>query len=448
MSYTETIIEPPAVFLRPRPLALTPGSFVLLPLLPKRPPPKALPAEVWSKVLEYAFSHDAMKNMEVRERRAALRANWNMVFVCMSWKDMALPLYYANVNIFTLSSLEKFVSHIYSSDQKWDSIRRIPYSTPGRWVQSLDISDIVLTLNSELFFMDLQLTKLFPLLPFLAHLTLHSDLILSNRALEALRLKDGIERLQVLNGLKVSPPEARTSVFDMYEPVFDLLQCCEGLERLALASPDDEKTHQHAVLESEADLPSPPSSRPLRLPLLQTLSLLTIPLSPLFTALIHAPLPSLHHLMITPYDDSLASPTTALLSAHGTFLTTLQLNSPKHWPTIPHPSPSSLLLTSPALKHLSLDYPLPTLKLPQGATHPLRVLTIPRPNSRFLRELEALLPRLPKFQAVRMKNVKWLRRGVSGKALEAGVQGEMRDWRRRLGRKGVRLLDGDWRDPE
>jgi hypothetical protein len=36
---------------------------------------------------------------------------------------------------------------------------------------------------------------------------------------------------------------------------------------------------------------------------------------------------------------------------------------------------------------------------------------------------------------------------VSRKALEAGVQGEMHEWRRRFARRGVRLVDGDWRDP-
>jgi hypothetical protein len=77
----------------------------------------------------------------------------------------------------------------------------------------------------------------------------------------------------------------------------------------------------------------------------------------------------------------------------------------------------------------------------------LRVLTIPRPNARFLRELEVLLPHLPSLGVVRARTVRWLRAGVSGKALEAGVQGEMHEWRRRLARKGVRVVDGEWRDP-
>ena len=80
--------------------------------------------------------------------------------------------------------------------------------------------------------------------------------------------------------------------------------------------------------------------------------------------------------------------------------------------------------------------------------HPLRVLTIPRPSARFLREVEAMLPRLPTLAIVRARSVRWLCAGVSRKALKAGVQGEMHEWRRRFARRGVRLVGGDWRDPE
>ena len=357
-----------------------------------------------------------------------------------------MPLLYAHVNIFTLSSLEKFVSYLYTSDQKWDSIRRIPYSTPGRWVQSLDISEITF-LKPEALYIDSLLTKLFPLLPLLNRLTLHIHLTMSNRALETLLFKDGVERLQSLKGLKVSPLQVGTYVPDMYDPLIELLRCCPSIEELELASPDDEATHQYYAYTLEPDMPAP-SAPPLCLSRLRSLALVTIPLSPLFSSLLNASLPSLHHLMVTPYDDSVSSPTSKLLAQHGSHLTTLHVNTPKHWPTVPQPSQSRILLDSPTLKHLSLEYPLPMLVMLPGSTHPLQILTIPRPNIRFFRDLEYLLPRLPQLRAVQLKNVKWLGRAVSGRALEAGVQGEMREWRRRLGRRGVRLLDGDWRDPE
>jgi len=352
------------------------------------------------------------------------------------------------VDIFTLLSLEKFVSRLYVSDQKWDSIRRIPYSTPGRWVQSLDISEIVFAHRSEEYSADSMLTKLFPLLPFLMRLTLNAEMILSNRAFEALRCKDGVERLRTLKGLKVSLSAERPSIFCSDDSVIALLRCCEGLEELEMVGPDDESIDQQLGTETTDEFALLSAGPVLHLSRLKSLSLLTISCSPLLSAFLRTPLPSLKHLMITPYDDSPSSPTNALLSIHGTFLSTLHLNTPKHWPTAMLPTSVSFLMTSPSLKHLALDYPLPTLVLPLGMTHPLQVLTIPRPNPRFLRELESLLPRLPQLSIVRAKNVRWLQRGMSGKALEAGVQGEMREWRRRLGRRGVRVLDGEWREPE
>jgi len=117
--------------------------------------------------------------------------------------------------------------------------------------------------------------------------------------------------------------------------------------------------------------------------------------------------------------------------------------------------PPPILTSCPELQYLSLDQPLPALTLPAPAqdgesphSHPLRVLTIPRPNARLLRDVEALLPRLPSLTVVRVRAVRWLRAGVSGKALEAGVQGEMRGWRRKFAHRGVRLVDGEWHDPE
>jgi hypothetical protein len=43
------------IFLRPRPLAVCPGSFVLLPLLPRTSQPRPLPPEVWTFILEYTM---------------------------------------------------------------------------------------------------------------------------------------------------------------------------------------------------------------------------------------------------------------------------------------------------------------------------------------------------------------------------------------------------------
>jgi hypothetical protein len=40
--------------------------------------------------------------------------------------------------------------------------------------------------------------------------------------------------------------------------------------------------------------------------------------------------------------------------------------------------------------------------------------------------------------------VRWLRHGMNSHAQEAGIQGEMKAWERRLARRGIRLLDDNW----
>jgi hypothetical protein len=196
-----------------------------------------------------------------------------------------------------------------------------------------------------------------------------------------------------------------------------------------------------------------------------------VPICPLFLVLLRTPLPGLRHLAVTPYSGRHTALLSALLAAHGRNLTSLRINTPRHSPAAtstgeaqpllhqPPPPPAAVLTSCPELHYLALSQPLPTLLTPSApaaavgtldgqSPHPLRVLTIPRPSARFLREVEAQLPRLPSLVVVRARAVRWLPAGVSRKALEAGVQGEMHEWRRRFARRGVRLVDGEWRDPE
>ena len=86
MSLAGVYTETPAIFLQPRPLARTPGSFVLLPLLPRPRPVKPLPAEVWSKVLSYVIDDgEDCRRMGVPEKRARWRKKWRLLFVCKHW---------------------------------------------------------------------------------------------------------------------------------------------------------------------------------------------------------------------------------------------------------------------------------------------------------------------------------------------------------------------------
>jgi hypothetical protein len=327
--------------------------------------------------------------------------------------------------------------------------------------------------SKDLLSVDSNLTRLFPLLPFLTSLYLVPGVLLSNRVMTALQCKDGFGELRSLKGVMLSVPVGDDPVQSLGpspDAVIRLLRDCPRLEQLEIACVDANNLELEPIVDldfssfrDEAAATLPP---PLYLPNLKSLCLSTVPIDSLFLTLLRTPLPSLRHLVVAPHTDQHTTQLNALLATIGRSLISLRINTPQHLPTSTGDVPAPPLLTScPELHHLALDQQLlPVLTLLEPAQdvgrgggagsgsgsprpHPLRVLTIPRPNARFLREVEALLPHLPSLTVIRARAVRWLRAGVSGKALEAGVQGEMHEWRRRFARRGVRLVDGDWRDP-
>lgn len=359
---------------------------------------------------------------------------------------MAAPLLYSNVQLYTVSGLEKFTSRLRTADQLWDSIRRIPYSTPGRWVHTFDLSGIT---TIQAFVIDSLLTTLFPLMPFMEALTLSPALPLSRRALASLTNRDGGSNLRILSGVcYVAAFSSAVSVEE--DPLVRLLHTCHQLERLEVIGSDMEPAD--VELDSQEAVETPEVNVRLVLPCLHTLTLLSIPSSSLMHALLNAALPHLRALYLTPYDDVPypSALTTHFLDIHGNSLSTLSLFTPKSWPTRFHPSPCNLFHTCPNLRHLSLETPLPALVPPDAANSgqvlPLQIISVPRPNHDFWRTLEALLPSLPSLNVIRMRDIRWLRRGLNHHAQEAGVQGEMRVWRQRLAKRGICLLDGDWKD--
>lgn len=364
------------------------------------------------------------------------------------YQDVALPLLYSHVRISNIHRLAKFSDQLCTSEKKWDSIRRIPYSTPGRWVQALDLSNVAFTSRTEALALDSLLTSLFPLMPFLNRFALNPSHLLSRRAIEALALRKEPKFLRILAGISYVPGLLPIAEED---PLVRLIRSCSQLEELEVIGQGLDPTEIEFSADAELDL-SPPEANfePLAFPNLHTLTLLSMHNNPLLIALLHSPLPALRKLTLTPYDDvpypvSLSS---TFLLTHGASLRSLLLFTPKSWPTRRHSSPAVLLETCPALRHISLEDPLPTLTLPQDSHHSLQIISIPRPNAEFWKTLDQLLPRLSSLRAVRTRDVRWLRQGMTSRALEAGVQGEMREWRRRLVRKGIRLLDADWKESQ
>jgi len=303
--------------------------------------------------------------------------------------------------------------------------------------------------SRQALMIDSLLTTLFPLMPFMENLTLPPALPLSRRALASLANRDGCSNLKVLRG--VCYVSAFSSAISLEEdPVVQLLQTCDRLECLEAIGNDMLPVDMDHDDQEEVVIPT--TNVKLNLPRLHTLTLTSMPSSSLLHALLNAALPHLRVLCLTPYDD-IPYPralTTRFLTVHGSALSTLSLFTPKSWPTRLHPSPCTPFQTCPNLRRLSLEIPLPVLVPPVtdpgSAIMPLQVLSIPRPVHDFWRTLEMLLPSVPLLQIVRIRDVRWLRKGLSRHAQEAGVQGEMRVWRQRLAKRGIRLLDGDWKD--
>jgi len=366
----------------------------------------------------------------------------SLLVIDTSAKEFALPLIYSNICVTQLSSLQKLFDKLHAADQKWDSIRRIPYSTPGRWVQCLDLSQLAFECQAQALQLDSILTNLFPLLPFLVELNINPSFIISRRALTSLGERDGAENLRKLRGLSyLAPP----SPLPQDDPFVTLLHSCPNLEELDIVGLNLEPV-EYEFPSHPISLPPMDNFRPLRLPKLRVLCLLSMHSSPLMLALLCSPLPSLQKLTVTPYDDlpfpnALAS---TFIETHGGNLRSLLLLTPKKWPTRLRPSPNNIMTLASSLSHLSLELPLPHLTLSEP--HPLQILSIPRPKSDFWPILERMLGSLPHLQVVRARDVRWLRKGISTMALDTGVQGEMREWRRRLARRRIRLLDADWND--
>ena len=365
-------------------------------------------------------------------------AHCSTIFSSTQQQETVLPLIYLHVQISRISALEKFHALLHSAERKWDSIRRIPYSVPGRWVQSLDLSSLNFVDQSQALQLDSLLTELFPLLPFLSRLSMNTSFILSRRAIVSLAERESNPNIRTLEGLTYVPSRVPRAEQD---PLVRLLDTCVNLEELEVLSQGTDPTELEFVFDDSA-----PESSPLNLPKLRTLALLHMHTSPLMVSLLRSSLPSLRKLTLTPYDDipCPASLSSQFISIHGKSLRSLLLFTPKSWPTRLHPSPSSLLDTCPNLRHLSLENPLPELSC--SGVYPLQILSIPRPNTDFWGIFVRLLPQLPNLCVLRTRDIRWLRKGMNSRAQEAGIQGEMLEWKKRLGRWRIRLLDADWND--
>ncbi|KAH9858234.1 hypothetical protein C2E23DRAFT_769862 [Lenzites betulinus] len=431
------LATPQPVWLKPRPLARTPSSFLLLPLLPSKPPLKPLPSEIWAQILQNAFAFYDPGGPFGGPDAPALRTG--LLLISKDIHAAALPLLYTHINIPSLQALAKLTARLHTADAQWDSIRRIPYSAPGRWIRTLDISTLCLASSDDAFHLDAFLNTISRMVPFMSTLVVNPQFAWSQRTVSSLADREGANNLRVLKGVRL-----RTSLQYTDDPFVELLRACTRLEELDISGSGVDLLD----LVASRDITPPPAHfLPLHLPFLSRLTILSMPTSPALYALLHSPLPALRRLTLTPYDDHSvpSSLTSRFISTHGVHLTSLYLHVVKQWPTAVFPSPTTLLDTCPSLEHLSLELPLPALTLTVAQQHHLKILSVPRPTSEFLVVLERLLPKLPHLCIVRSRDVKWLRGGMSERAQQAGVQGEMQYWKRKLGRRRIQLLDAEWK---
>ncbi|KIY73511.1 hypothetical protein CYLTODRAFT_365538 [Cylindrobasidium torrendii FP15055 ss-10] len=413
------------IFLKPRPYASRGGLFELVPLLPD-PPFKHIPSEIWTQIFHF-----------VAAQECGQKQIWVLVRLCRDFKSLALPIAYERVHMHEIHQLRKFYDCLQTADSKWDSLRRVPFSTPGRWVRDLDLQALKFKDYEQALTVDSLITALFPLVPFLTHFTMNPEFIMSCRAIMSLADRAGTTSLRSLRGLTYVPCP---TLHGQEEAMIRLLRTCDSLEELELKGQNHLDAFDVLALEHEDEMDG------LHLPSIRTLTLSSIHHSPLLDALNKTALPALTTLTITPYDDIPNSPVSTFIALHGATLRSLFLFTPKCWPTRLHPTPTTILQTSPGLEHLSLEFPVPELILEDK--HPLQTLSVPRPTADTWDVIVRLLPRLPKLRVVRARDVRWLRKGMNSRAQETGVQGTMRDWQAKLARKGVKMLDADWKDIE
>jgi hypothetical protein len=220
------------------------------------------------------------------------------------------------------------------------------------------------------------------------------------------------------------------------EALTSLLRSCINLQHLELLG---------SGLDPDSDFPDPEvvySPPQMALPHLRSMSILHIPFSPVLHALSRAELPNMRALTISIYLGVDGSDATRFLEAHAANLTTLTLAVAQTWPPTTTQIPTNILVICSNLRYLSLPSTPKTLTLeapPADSPSKLTILSVPRPTMEFLRDV--IEPLLPALREIRVREVKYLNKSMGIGAAGAGSSAAILDWRRRLARKRIVVLD-------
>ncbi|CAE6467968.1 unnamed protein product [Rhizoctonia solani] len=491
--------------LRPEVLLLRPNQKKLLLLCPLLPPSPTfadgsakgrrlrLPAEAWQRVLAFAMQAE---DDEASSRGPTDVGKVRYLLICKSFQTLATPMLYSSARIYTLHGLGLFANTLANADAKWDSIRRIPYSAPGRWVQSLSLAQLA---PCSSLAVDSNLVRALPIMPFLTAIELDGRYVMSWRVAALIP-----RSLKVLRGIRVKEEIRFEGLKNSEDDALTALVCSlPSLEELSVEGPGMD-IEGDEVFEDEG--PESQSAQvPVDLPKLKKLTLLDCPHTAIYRMLTKASLPALRDLTLTttptlqitppvpepgvdhePIVDHIAftqpTPTSNFLSRHGSTVHRLSLVPSQQWPPSPAPAPEDLLLLCPEVRELTLCMPLPSRLLPPESTkprgaapmsplfarlalspepnarpstppapstsptpsYPLAALTVPVPTQAFLACLTS--SSLRNLREVRFSSAKWLRKGMGRTAQGTGVNGEMMRWRRELKRGGIKVLDSEGKE--
>jgi len=367
--------------------------------------------------------------------------------------------------------------------------------TPDHRLRTLNLSLIRHLSATEYLQFDQGFIAISTMLPFLQQLLLHPTVMLTRRAMSSIADTETALSLVHLTGIHVpasTQPRARASLED---PLTNLIRCCINLRHIELLG-----TGLDVDSDAEED-PGTSTPQGINLPYLQSMAVLHVPYCPLLRTLANSELPSLRALTISLYTSAPHTDSTKFFEAHASKLTGLTLFTAQTWPPTSTHAPPDLLLKTPNLVYLSLPSSAhrliaPAIKsikhtiestppaspsppasdgIPASSSpsaflassspplssspmrarsasqdrislspHPLRTLSIPRPTPELLSRV--VEPIFKELREVHIREVRYLRRGMGKSAEGAGSSASMTEWRWRLARRGVRVIDALGKD--
>ncbi|ORY35464.1 hypothetical protein BCR39DRAFT_509859 [Naematelia encephala] len=377
-----------------------------------------------------------------------MRSSVRLMRVCKSWRKEASAYLYATPCI-TATNLPLLTEQVVRGDKKWTDIHLHPYSTPGRWIQTLDLSH----LTDQGFFSPHPTTiarsmfALSSLCPNLKHLVLPLG---AEGGWEEHVIRSCARGLKALEGVhentlaKVLRAESR---------------CLKNLQVLSFVGAAGDGGY-----EGIGQWNNNQQEGSFKFDKLHTLILHNrVNDGPLLDALVDRELPQLKRLVITAYHQR----TRAIHETHGNQLLSLTFLPPIEYPIIRSLPPLDTLDLHPQLLQLGFllynqySHLSGILARAHELHHPLHTLTITNwtiPGSAphdFLADLVNRPP--PHLKVLNIDGYRWVNAELGRTACMSGVSGEKRVWAERLAGAGIEVRDcegrkmpclGDVRDAE